>query len=269
MEFREIDDKISSRGFDQKDVPAEYKEAVQSTPEWVRDIKRLISQLPEKISLASGESIDLKDCTVLDLGCGPGTVTSEIKDKVGKVIAIDKAKEMVAFLKKDFAQAENVQAVAGDVVAIPLADKSVEAEIAAGVVPYLPPRVEVENNFLREMMRVLKFGGVCIIDNISNSKYGSLAKSFMAEKTIELKSSKVRALRRWKGSGEPLTSRDFVFLDCDIKDDLAKLGYDCEVEPVYAEGYEPEHFDHCAVKLTLKGIKPPQAEVSGEKLSNN
>lgn len=64
--------------------------------------------------------------SVLDVGCGPGTITADIAARVGpgRVVAVDPAPDVVASAAQELASAgaTNARAVVGDVYADPVAD---------------------------------------------------------------------------------------------------------------------------------------------------
>jgi len=97
---------------------------------------------------------------VLDLGCGPGTITADIAALVapGRVIAID-ADAGVLELARQVAQErglDNIQFVVMDAYSLDLPDDAVDFAHAHQVLQHLADPVAA----LREMKRVTKPGGV-------------------------------------------------------------------------------------------------------------
>jgi len=238
-----LERRIWQGGYNQKEVPPKYQEIIESDPEKQKAVELLVSQIPESIELETGE-INLEDSTVLDLGAGTGAVEDKIKDRVGKVIALDKAEAMVSHIQKRFTGSEKVEPIVGDMTKIPLADNSVEVIISAGAIRELPVvkdgevRIEeIENDFLRELMRVTKKGGVCILDSTRNANNDYVQRQFVKRRQEELD--------RYKpGDKDQVAQRENIFLTDDIKDKdggvikgigsrLKDLGYDCEVETLF------------------------------------
>jgi len=96
-------------------------------------------------------------CSVLDIGSGTGVLLpfliAELGDK-GKIVALDFSAEMLVQ-----AQAKNFPAIVGfaqaDVLAIPLADNSVDLAICNSAFPHFDDKVKA----LKEIARVLRNNG--------------------------------------------------------------------------------------------------------------
>ncbi len=98
--------------------------------------------------------------TLLDVGCGPGTITIELAELVapGRVIGLDAASDVVeqaAALAEDRGVG-NVDFVVGDAYALDLPDDSVDIVHAHQVLQHLARPVDA----LREWRRVVRPGGV-------------------------------------------------------------------------------------------------------------
>ena len=95
---------------------------------------------------------------VLDVGCGPGTITAEIADRVGpdgSVVAIDASADVIALASETQGRANLTYAV-GDVYAIDAADNSFDIVHAHQVLQHLGDPVAA----LVEMRRVCKPRGI-------------------------------------------------------------------------------------------------------------
>jgi len=95
---------------------------------------------------------------VLDVGCGPGTITVDIARLVapGRVRGIDAAADVVADARASAGESANVEFAVDDVYALAAADASFDVVHAHQVLQHLPDPVGA----LREMRRVCKPGGV-------------------------------------------------------------------------------------------------------------
>ncbi len=95
--------------------------------------------------------------SLLDLGCGPGTITVEFADRLtpGRVVGLDAAAEVIAKASGDFAR-DNLEFVVGDAYALPFDDNTFDIVHAHQTLQHVADPVAV----LREMRRVAKPGGL-------------------------------------------------------------------------------------------------------------
>jgi ubiquinone/menaquinone biosynthesis C-methylase UbiE len=96
---------------------------------------------------------------LLDVGCGPGTITVDLARRVtpGRVVGVDRADEVIA-QAREHAEAEGaeVELAAGDVYALAFADDSFDVVHAHQVLQHLTDPVAA----LREMRRLVRSDGV-------------------------------------------------------------------------------------------------------------
>jgi len=94
--------------------------------------------------------------SLLDVGCGPGTITVEFAERLSpaKVVGLDAAAEVIA--KASALEAPNLSFVVGDAYALPFDDDSFDIVHAHQTLQHVADPVAV----LREMRRVVKPGGV-------------------------------------------------------------------------------------------------------------
>lgn len=108
---------------------------------------------------------------VLDVGCGPGTITVDLATLVpgGRVIGVDTSPEVLA-KAAELAVArgvDNVELEEADVAALPYSDSSFDVVHAHQVLQHLLDPVAA----LREMRRVLRPGGVLAV---RDADYGGM-----------------------------------------------------------------------------------------------
>ncbi|MGZ4755165.1 MAG: methyltransferase domain-containing protein [Acidimicrobiia bacterium] len=100
---------------------------------------------------------------LLDVGCGPGTITIDLAGRVapGAVVGIDRAAEVVAQAEelRRSRGIENVRFATGDVYSLDLADASFDVVHAHQVLQHLREPVAA----LRELRRVLRPGGTLAV----------------------------------------------------------------------------------------------------------
>jgi ubiquinone/menaquinone biosynthesis C-methylase UbiE len=100
----------------------------------------------------------VRGARVLDVGCGPGTITLDIANRVapGRVIGIDASTDVIDQARRDASGVDNVEFTAGDVYALDYPDASFDVVQAHQVLQHLPDPVGA----LREMRRVCTPDGV-------------------------------------------------------------------------------------------------------------
>src|SRR5438034_2829724 len=96
--------------------------------------------------------------SVLDLGCGPGTITADIGRLVapGRVLGIDASAAVIDEAQRDAGGGPNVEFSVGDLYALEMHDHTFDVVHAHQVLQHLPDPVRA----LREMKRVCKPGGL-------------------------------------------------------------------------------------------------------------
>lgn len=105
--------------------------------------------------------------TVLDLGCGSGAFTTFVARAVGeqgKVYAVDIQKKMLKQIERKLARAENqdiknIELKQASAYELPFGDEALDLVYMVTVLPEIPDR----GRALREIMRVLKAGGILAV----------------------------------------------------------------------------------------------------------
>jgi len=107
---------------------------------------------------------------LLDVGCGPGTITVDLARLVapGRVIGVDASADVVAEARRTGADVDSVRFATGDVDALAFDDASFDVVHAHQVLQHLTDPVAA----LGEMRRVLRPGGVLAV---RDSDYGAFA----------------------------------------------------------------------------------------------
>ena len=103
---------------------------------------------------------------VLDVGCGPGSITRGLAERVapGEVVGVDLSRETLESARRDAAARglDNLRYEEGSVYALPFPDASFDVAYAHQVIQHLREREAA----LREMLRVVRPGGLLAIREV-------------------------------------------------------------------------------------------------------
>lgn len=108
------------------------------------------------------DAVDISSGKVLDIGCGPGIITTELLNKNLIVFNTDISAEMLKESRhsvRELQNSENAFFVVSDATQICCVDKAMDMVLCVGVVCY----IEDYNKLLDEINRVLNVGGKSII----------------------------------------------------------------------------------------------------------
>lgn len=109
--------------------------------------------------------------TVLDLGCGNGKLLPELDRAMtgrGRIVGVDMSPDMLGMAAEATRGLETVELRAGDALAIPLPDASVDRIVSIQVFEYIADLAPA----LAECARVLRPGGLLVIGDMH---FGTLA----------------------------------------------------------------------------------------------
>jgi SAM-dependent methyltransferase len=138
---------------------------------------------------------------LLDVGCGPGTITVDLARRVapGRVIGIDRAPDVLAQARVHaHEQGVSVELRVGDLYELPFPDASFDVVHAHQVLQHLTDPVGA----LREMRRVLRLGGVLAARDADYACFAWAPPDPLLSRWLEL----YRAVARGNG-GEPDAGR--------------------------------------------------------------
>lgn len=96
--------------------------------------------------------------TILDVGCGPGTITGRLATWLGpesQLIGVDQDVRFIGYAQQHARRASrsNCRFVVGDALALPVPDAAVDACVSHSVIEHVPNR-----GFLQEQQRVCRRG---------------------------------------------------------------------------------------------------------------
>lgn len=107
------------------------------------------------------------DWIVADLGAGTGNAAELLAPVVGRVVVVDQSPEMLAAAKKRLDSVPNVEFRQGDLEALPLDDRTVDAAVCLLVLHHLPDPLAA----CREVARIVKPGGPALfVDMVAHDR---------------------------------------------------------------------------------------------------
>lgn len=140
--------------------------------------------------------------SLLDVGCGPGTITADLAERVapGRVIALEHTGEALDLTRAEIRRRglDNVDLVVGDVHDLDLGDDSVDVVHAHQVLQHVGDPVLA----LREMRRVCRPGGIVAARDSDYAAFTWWPRSPVLEEWLDLYSRVARA-----NGGEPDAGR--------------------------------------------------------------
>jgi len=133
-----------------------------------------------------------EDWTVADLGTGTGALAETLAPFVGRVIGVDRSKQMLDAAKHRLRDAANVELREGELEALPVDDGEVDVAVLALVLHYVvdPPAV------LAEVRRVLAPGGRLLLVDMRLHDRGGAYGQEMGHVWPGFESSRVEAWLR-------------------------------------------------------------------------
>jgi ubiquinone/menaquinone biosynthesis C-methylase UbiE len=139
---------------------------------------------------------------LLDVGCGPGSITRGLAERVapGEVIGLDLSKDTLEDARRDAAARglTNLKFQEGSVYALPFPDNALDVVYAHQVFQHLRER-EVA---LREMLRVLRPGGLAAVRDVDWGTAAYWPRDPRLDRWIELHRD-----AWYRNGGEPLMGR--------------------------------------------------------------
>lgn len=118
---------------------------------------------------------DVRNCTILDLGCGVGRVTIELLKWGARVTGVDNSAKMLEITegKVQALSLSGFTKVKSSANNLPLPSNSFDRIVCVGLLEHLPPDVRGET--LEQILRLLRIGGCAYI--VVNNESSSFLKS--------------------------------------------------------------------------------------------
>ena len=247
----ELSELIKRVGYDNPEVANRYyqlrsREGLE--PNIVSHFEKLFNQLiPADGITIDSEKKPLSDCTVLEFGSGPGHVSEVLADKFGQVIAVDKAQAMVDFVNDKFSSGGKIRALRGEFGGrIPAEDQSVEAVVSLNTLDELLP--QDEDNYLKEIARVVKSGGFALINRVVAANNLAMKDKFERERKSEI-----------ENLDPNYPQRQYVFINSTLEERLKGLLKNTGIEPTVESMDDPADHRYSVVKITFIKSKSNEA----------
>ncbi len=102
-----------------------------------------------------------------DIGAGTGFITDGLVDRGVRVIAVDQSEEMLTEMKRKFSESHDIEYRLGDAESLPLLDGEVDYVFANMFLHH----VEEPHDAIKEMVRILKPGGILVITDLDEHEH--------------------------------------------------------------------------------------------------
>lgn len=153
----------------EKDNPMSSKEYFENIAHEWDEMRQ--NFFPESVREVAYKAADIKPGQVAaDIGAGTGFITEGLLYRDVKVIAVDQSSAMLDRMKAKFGADGNVTYLTGDSLNIPIANETVNAVFANMYLHH----VESPPDAIRELVRILKPGGVLIITDLDKHSHDFL-----------------------------------------------------------------------------------------------
>lgn len=116
----------------------------------------VVARYNNVISLVE-KNIDIKDKSVLDVGCGDGVLSYLMSQRGLKASGVDSSREAIEFAKQK--TQNGIDFRVGDVYSLPWGDDSFDIVVSSDVIEHL----DDVGKYISEIKRVLKKGGICVL----------------------------------------------------------------------------------------------------------
>jgi ArsR family transcriptional regulator len=102
-----------------------------------------------------------------DLGCGTGALAASLAPSVGRVIAVDESRAMLAAARTRLAALPNVEIRRGDIASLPIADGELDAAVLLLVLHHAPDPARA----VAEAARAVRPGGrILVVDMVPHDR---------------------------------------------------------------------------------------------------
>lgn len=147
-----------------------------------------------------------------DIGAGTGFITEGLIKKGLNVIAVDRSEEMLAEMRRKFADPDGIEYHVGEAEDLPIPNETVDYVFANMYLHHVESPMEA----IREMVRILKPGGMLVVTDLDEHNFDFLRK----EHHDRWMGFKREEIRRWlEEAGCKEVTVDCIGEDCCAQSD--------------------------------------------------
>jgi len=103
-----------------------------------------------------------KGARIVDIGCGNGRFFGTLEDPSVDYTGIDFSEGLIRIANERYQKNQNAKFLVGDALSLPFPNNSFETTVSFAVIHHIPSQ-EYREQFLRELERVTKPGGIIVI----------------------------------------------------------------------------------------------------------
>ena len=165
----------------------------------------------------------VKGKKVLDAACGAGYGSALMSAVAAEVTGIDISAEAVAYAKKHYAAAENLDCIEASVAELPFPDKSFDVIVSFETIEHVDE--EIQNRFIKEIKRCLKEDGVLVMSSPDKRTYSDIphfnnefhVKEFYFDEFDEFLKKEFKYINYYTQGEHTVTAEFLRPYKCDIK----------------------------------------------------
>jgi len=122
-----------------------------------------------------------KGVSLIDIGAGFGRLTPTYKDLFKKISLLDYSSLLLDKAKKKFEKDTNIEYIKANCYQMPIADNTFNIALSFRLMHH----IEHVPDFLREVYRILKPGGILILEFANKKNFLEIARSFLGKSDKE------------------------------------------------------------------------------------
>ncbi|MBL0319268.1 MAG: methyltransferase domain-containing protein [Alphaproteobacteria bacterium] len=201
-----------------------------------------------------------RNSIIVDLGCGPGNITSAIEEKFQcKVIGLDNSAERINHARTKFTS-QNIDFLHGNVYSLPFDDEKIDLVFSRFLLEHLREPLKA----IAEMFRIIKPGGTILIQEIDYQYQGNYPEIGWPQEDV---SSLLTLLRKSTGFDGNIGRKLYSYLfQAGFKDiDVSISGYNVFAGSISNNDLYQKTLEFQAIESNLKQMDLLQGEIASMK----